>query len=173
MVSNVRSISPVRNRNRNRYRYNPYVSRNKSVIYHILSKMPTPSGVSKRENEKYESFKDNFKIKMFSISEEVEREYNAYKIRNENKNRAKKFSFYNRDGSFNCIGILLGMCSDDDCIREKAISLFIVNLDKILNSEDFKDLTTLCFSFSVFIYMYLTLFFNLTEFVNHKLSFLL
>lgn len=158
-----------------RVRYNPYVGKRKSIIYHILSKVSTIKSVNKKEKSKYSSYIDNLKMDMFLISEEVEREYNLYKLRkgDKSKKHTKKFSFYNSDGSFNCIGILLGMCSDDSYIREKSIRLLFMNLDKILNSEDFRDLTTFIFSCSVFIYFYCSLFFNVTEFVKYNLGLIL
>ena len=158
-----------------RVRYNPHVSKGKSIIYRILSKVSAIKSVNKKEKSKYRSYGDNFKMDIFLISEEVEREYNLYKLRkgDKSKKRTKKFSFYNSDGSFNCIGILLGMCSDDNYIREKAIRLLFMNLDKILNSEDFRDLTTCIFSCSIFIYFYCTLFFNVTEFIKYNLGLIL
>lgn len=152
-----------------------YPKRKIGMIHHILSKVPVVKGVNIKKRNKYSSVKDDFKIEIFTISEEVEREYNLYKLRKRNRDgkRTKSFSFYNNDGSFNCVGILLGMCSDDDYIRERAIALLIVNLEKILNSEDFRDLTTFIFSCSVFIYFYCDLFFNVTEFAKYNLGLIL
>ena len=129
-------------------------------------------GTSKKKKCVQSSFIDNLEINLFAISEEVENDYSIYKLRKKNgyKKRARKFSFYNSDGSFNCIGILLGMCCDDDYIREKSIRVFFINLEKIIESEDFRDLVTLIFSCSIFIYLYFLLFFNFTEFIKHSFS---
>lgn len=171
MVSSVRcSVSTNARR-----KYNPYVGKRKSIIYHILSKISMDKCTSKKKNYVQSSFIDNLEINLFAISEEVENDYSVYKLKKKNsyKKRARKFSFYNSDGSFNCIGILLGMCCDDDYVREKSISLFLVNLDKIMGSEEFKDLVTLIFTCSVFVYLYSALFFNFTEFIKHNISIML
>lgn len=155
-----------------RKRYNPYISKRKSIIYHILSKISITRNMKYKENCVYSSFIKKINIGVFGISEEVENEYSVYKLKKKNncKKYARKFSFYNSDGSFNCLGIILGMCSDDDYIREKSVKIFFVNFEKIIDSEDFRDLVTLLFSCSVFMYLYFALFFNFTEYTKYILS---
>ena len=152
-----------------RRRYNPYIGKRKSIIYHILSKISMNKGISKRKNYVQSSFIDNLETNLFAISEEVENDYSVYKLKKKNgyKKRVRMFSFYNSDGSINCIGILLGMCCDDDYVREKSMNIFFVNIGRIIESEDFRDLITLVFSCGVFICLYFTLFFNLAEFIKH------
>lgn len=147
------------------------------ILNRILSKISIFRSISSKRKNHFISNSGIFKIKMLLISEEVDREYKVYKA---NKTRyrkssriAKHFSFYNHDGSFNCLGILLGMCSDDVNIRDKAIRLFFSNMEKITSSEEFRDLVTFIFSCSVFIYLYCDLFFNVTEFVKYNLGLIL
>lgn len=168
MANNVRYSTSANTRRK----YNPYMGKRKSIIYHILGKISMNKGTSKKKNYVQSSFIDNLETNLFAISEEVENDYSVYKLKKKNgyKKRARKFSFYNSDGSFNCIGILLGMCCDDEYIREKSISIFFANLEKIVSSEDFRDLITLIFSCSVFIYLYFMLFFNFAEFMKHSFS---
>ena len=165
MINGVRCSAPASARRR----YNPYIGRRKSIIYHILSKISINKRTSKREGYMQSSFMDNLDMNLFEMSKEVENDYKIYKLKKKNssKKHARKFSFYNDDGSFNCIGILLGMCSDDDYIRERSVGIFFANSEKIIVSEDFRDLITLIFSCSVFIYLYFTLFFNFAEFMKH------
>lgn len=152
-----------------RRKYNPYVSKRKSIIYHILNKISMNKCTIKKKNSVQSSFIDDLIKNLFAISEEVENDYSVYKLRKKNgyKKHKIKFSFYNNDGSFNFVGILLGMCCDDESIRQKAFRIFFMNLENIVKSEDFRDVTTLFFSSSVFIYLYFLLFFNFTEFVKH------
>ena len=146
-------------------RYNPNVSRYKLFICHILSKLSVNKEVTYKKNRNVDSQNKSREIGVFSISEDVEKEYYAYKIKKENKNRKNgiKISFYNSDGSFSCIGILLGMCSDEDYIRRKSRNLFFGNLEKILNGDDFKELMSMCFSVGLCLYLLSTLFFNIPE----------
>lgn len=152
---------------KNGKRYNPNTSRYKLFVYRILSKISVNKKVNYK-NGNINSKNRSTEIGVFSISEEVEREYYAYKIKQENKNKKNrmKFSFYNSDGSLSCIGILLGMCSDEDYIRKKSKHLFINNLEKILKSDDFKELTSTCFTFGLCFYLITTFFFNIPEFIK-------
>ena len=146
-------------------RYNPNVSRHKLFICHILSKLSVNKEVTYKKNRNVNSQNKSREIGVFSISEDVEKEYYTYKIKKENKNRKNgiKISFYNSDGSFSCIGILLGMCSDEDYIRRKSRYLFFGNLEKILNGDDFKELMSMCFSVGLCLYLLSTFFFNIPE----------
>ena len=150
-------------------RYNPNVSRYKLFICHILSKLSVNKEVTYEKNRNINSRNRGKEIGVFSISEEVEREYYTYKIKKENKNKKNgiKISFYNRDGSFNCIGILLGMCSDEDYIRRKSRNLFFNNLDRILRADDFKELISMCFSIGLFLYLLSIFFFNIPEILKY------
>lgn len=155
-----------------RRRYNPYISKHKGLYYIILNKISIYKSVSKKGNRMQSSFMDNLKINLFTVSEEVEHEYSMYRLRkNSYKKRVKKFSFYNTDGSYNCIGIFLGMCADDDYVKEKSFEIFYTNLEKIVQSKDFADLLTLLFSCSVFVYFYFSFFFNFVEYINHSFKF--
>ena len=108
-------------------------------------------------------FKDSI-----AFTDEIEREYDKYKRRKKTSNRnSGRGCFYNSDGSFNSVGILLGMFSDDSDVRYKSIRLFVVNMDAIFCSDDFADLVGLLFSVSVFAYLYCLFFFNYSNFVGH------
>lgn len=164
MVNSVRCSAPIGVRRK----YNPYVSKQKSMNYHILNKISMNKYVARKNSYVKNSFVDDLVANLFAISEEVEKDYNIYKLRKKNgRKHAIKFSFYNNDGSFSVIGILLGMCCDDESIRQKASRIFFINMESIMESEEFKDVFTLAFSSSVFLYLYFLLFFNFTEFVNH------
>lgn len=144
------------------------------ILNRILSKISIFKSVSSKRRNHFISNSGIFKIKMLLISEEVDREYKVYKA-NKTRSRkssriAKHFSFYNHDGSFNCLGILLGMCSDDVNIRDKALRLFFSNMEKITSSEEFRDLINFTFSVSVFLVLYCNLFFNVSEFIKHKIN---
>lgn len=152
---------------KNGKRYNPNTSRYKLFVYHILSKISVNKKV-KYKNGNINSKNKSIEIGVLNISEEVEREYYTYKIKQENKSKKSrmKFSFYNSDGSLSCIGILLGMCSDEDYIRKKARHLLINNLEKILKSDDFKELISTCFTFGLSFYLITTFFINIPEFIK-------
>lgn len=153
-----------------RRKYNPHISKRKSIYYIILNKISINKNVNKIRKKNQSSFIDKLRVSLFTVSEEVENDYYVYKLKkNSYKKQVRRFSFYNSDGSFNCVGILLGMCSDDDYTRKKSFEVFIVNLDKIVKSKDFEELVILIFSCSVFLYFYLSFCFNLSEFINHKL----
>lgn len=156
----------------NKRKYNPNVGMFRRIVCHIQSKIYANKVEDNKEDESKTSFKRKNTTGVFGISEEVERDYNIYTIdrKSKNKESRKKVSFYNSDGSFNCIGILLGMCSDDDYIREKSRKLCFVNLDGIIKSEDFMDLTAMIFTTSVCFYFYFTFFFNVTEFLKHNFN---
>lgn len=160
---------------KNSKKYNPHTSKLKLMVYRILSNKSTYENSKNNKNKRKSSFIGEPKTGAFLISEEVEKDYRIYKSKKEEscKKRMKSFSFYNNDGSFNCIGIFLGMCSDYDYIREKSSDLFFMNVEKIIKSDDFRDLITLIFTSSTFLYLYFTLFFNFREFINYKFNFIL
>ena len=153
-------------------RYNPNVSRFKLFICHILSKVSSNKEVTYEKNRNINSRNKSKNIGVFTISEVVEKEYYTYKLKKQNKNKRSgiKISFYNSDGSFSCIGILLGMCSDEDYIRRKSRNLFFNNLERILSGDDFRDLVSMCFSIGVCLYLLSTFFFNAPEFFNYYFS---
>ena len=114
------------------------------------------------------------KFDLFEMTPEVANEYYLYKQRKEGKYKTKNtyFSFYEIDGTINYFKVFSGLFSENEFVRERAVTMLEDNLKYFVRSQVFLDYFSMIFSCAVVLFLFFNIFFNIPAFFEHYLGFL-